>query len=248
MTEIVLCATQRCGSTMIVEDMRNTGVLGFPEEWFIPWDPAKTDINWKDNLAGIKKRASGKNGVIAIKVMANQLHNIEECLKSVVKPIPGPLFFRFHTVFSNATWVLIRRTDIVAQAVSRLMAKQTGINHATDAESHFAGNLMIGGDRTTYNKDTRYNYDAILKECTAITLETIAWSRFFNAFNIKPIILNYEDVINDNKMQHLDTMNTMIGNSTQLTKTERTIKKLGNSRNSDFVKSFHREAAQRNFC
>jgi LPS sulfotransferase NodH len=32
MTEIILCATQRCGSTMVIEDMRNTGVLGMPEE------------------------------------------------------------------------------------------------------------------------------------------------------------------------------------------------------------------------
>lgn len=232
---------------MIVEDMRNTGALGLPEEWFIPWDPKKTDIVWKDNLAGIKNRAGGKNGVMAIKVMANQLHNIEECLKSVIKPMPGPLYFRFHTVFANASWVWIRRTDIAAQAVSRIMAQQTGINHATDAENHFAGNLMIGGDRTTYNKNTHYNYDAILKECTAITLETIAWSRFFNAFNIKPLILNYEDIVNDSEMRYLDAMNAMVGNSTELIKIERTIKKLGNSRNSDFVKRFHREATQRNF-
>ena len=227
---------------MIVEDMRNTGVLGVPEEWFIPWNPNDLDIDWKRDLAEIRTRASGQNGVMSVKVMANQLHNIEECLKFVVNPSSGPLFFRFHTVFANASWVWIRRTDIVGQAVSRFMAEQTGINHATDAADHFAGNLMIGGDRTTYNQDAQYNYDAILQECAAITRETTVWKEFFRAFNIKPLILIYEDVINDNEMLHLDAISAMIGNPVELTKAERTIKKLGNSRNSDFIKRFHHEA------
>ena len=106
MTEIILCATQRCGSTMIVEDMRNTGVLGVPEEWFIPWDPQKTDINWAENLAGVRKRATGENGVMAIKVMANQLHNIEACLETVI-PTQGALFSRFHAVFADAESVCL---------------------------------------------------------------------------------------------------------------------------------------------
>lgn len=40
---ILLCATQRCGSTMIVEDMRNSEVLGAPREHFLPWAAAKED-------------------------------------------------------------------------------------------------------------------------------------------------------------------------------------------------------------
>lgn len=247
MTEIVLCATQRCGSTMIVEDMRNTGALGIPEEWFIPWDPKKTDINWTDNLAGVRNRASSENGVMAIKVMANQLHNIEACLQTFLPTSTGPLFSRFYNVFKDATWVWIRRTDVVAQAVSRLMAQQTGVNHATDGEKHFAGNMMIGGDRANYNKNTQYKYEAVLKECTSITLETIAWGRFFQAFDITPLILTYEDVIMDSAMLHLDAMHATTGNLDPLVKTARTIKKLGNSRSSDFVERFHIEAADRQF-
>lgn len=139
MTEIILCATQRCGSTMVIEDMRNTGVLGMPEEWFIPWQQGRSGEDLTASLANIRKRARTANGISAIKVMANQLHGIENNLKHVIKPPPGPMFFRFHKVFENAVWVWLRRDDIVAQAVSRVMAKQTGINHATAGEAHFAG-------------------------------------------------------------------------------------------------------------
>lgn len=247
MPEIILCATQRCGSTMILEDMRNTDVLGQPEEWFIPWDPDKEDANWKAALQGVKKRATGANGVMSIKVMANQLADIEACLRDFLKPPPGPLFFRFHKTFENASWVWLKRQDIVAQAVSRIMAQQTGVSHATDGTEHFAGKLMRGGDRESYNAKANYNYEAILKECTSITLENLAWQRFFETFDITPLTFNYEDVAADPTMAHLDAMAEAVGIEKSWEFTERSIVKLGNSKNTDFVKRFHSEAARGRF-
>jgi len=78
---IVICATQRCGSTMVVEDMRATGVLGVPEEYFIPWKTSNEDIDWSQQLRQIEKKSSTDNGVAAVKIMANQLLDIENCLR-----------------------------------------------------------------------------------------------------------------------------------------------------------------------
>lgn len=247
MVEIVLCATQRCGSTMVVEDMRNTNVLGRPEEWFIPWDPSKEDVDWKEALVNLRRRATDDTGTLAVKVMANQLTSIEECLKSVTKPPPGPTFFRFQRIFRDATFVWLKREDIVAQAVSRIMAQQTGINHATDAEDHFAGNLMKGGDRANYNVEAKYSYNAILRECTSITLENLAWSRFFSSFEIDPLVVVYEDVAKDPDMMHLDAIVKHAGLETDLVKSERRIVKIGNSKNDKFINKFHKDAAQNQF-
>lgn len=246
-SNIILCATQRCGSTMVVEDMRNTNILGRPEEWFIPWDPNKEDVNWRDALTAVRQRATDETGTLAIKVMANQLTAIEECLKSVTKPVPGPMFFRFRQIFSDAAFVWLKREDVVAQAVSRIMAKQTGINHATDAKDHFAGNLMTGGDRANYNLEAKYSYSSILSECTAITLENIAWSRFFTAFKIEPLVITYEDVVKDPDMTHLDAIAKHAQVDAEFVKTERQILKLGNSKNEKFVSRFHKDAAQNQF-
>jgi trehalose 2-sulfotransferase len=246
MTEIILCATQRCGSTMIVEDMRNTGALGMPEEWFIPWQKDRSDEDLAKDLAGIRRRASGPNGVSAIKVMANQLSWIENNLKQVIKPPPGPMFFRFHKVFEKAVWVWLRRDDIVAQAVSRVMAQQTGINHATSGEAHFAGKLLVGYHED-YNDRAQYNYDAILRECTAITLENLAWQRFFENFGITPLKFVYENVASDPTLGHLDLVAAAVGLDAPLTKQGRKLVKVGNARNEDFVKNFYRDAAAREF-
>ena len=248
MAEIILCATQRCGSTMIVEDMRNSGVLGNPEEWFIGWEPEKEGLNWTQVLKGVRKNATGDNDVAAIKVMANQLFNIEECLKPFLKPPPGPQFFRFHKAFEGATWVKLTRRNIVAQAISRIMAQQTGINHATGSaeQEHFAGNLLKGYTQD-YNARAAYNYDAILRECTSITLENLAWDHFFRDHGITPIEFIYEDVVKDPDMGHLDQMARAVGLEGTPNRKPRTMVKIGNQRNKDFEKRFMREAAEQNY-
>lgn len=231
---------------MVVEDMRNTTVLGRAEEWFIPWQKDLSDQDLGQALHGIRQRATGENGVCAIKVMANQLHGIENNLKHVIKPPPGPQFFRFFKVFENAIWVWLRRDDIVAQAVSRVMAQQTGINHATHGEKHFAGKLMTGY-RDDYNAATRYDYDGILRECTAITLENLVWRQFFKNFRISPITFLYEEIIADPSLGHLDIMASAAGVDGPWTKEHRKLVKIGNSRNQSFIDMFYRDAAARRF-
>jgi len=233
---------------MVVEDMRNTGVLGVPEEWFLSWDPDKAGADWKEALAGLQKRATGQNGVMAVKVMANQLQNVEDCLKTYLRPPPGPRYFRLHKVFEDAKWVRLVRKGVVAQAISRLMALQTGVNHATSTQDqeHFAGNLMRGY-KEDYNARARYDYAMILRECTAITLENLAWDHFFRDHGIEPLTLVYEEVAKDKEMGHLDQLAELAGLDEEPERQPRKMVKVGNQRNSDFEKLFMADAAQRQY-
>ncbi|SEL91956.1 LPS sulfotransferase NodH [Roseivivax marinus] len=246
--DIILCATQRCGSTLVIEDMRNTGVLGQPEEWFIPWDPGKTDLNWEEHLTSVQSRATGDNGVSAIKIMANQLDPVDRCLATFLKADREGEFAHVATAFPQARWVWLRRNDVVSQAISRIMAQQTGINHATakPEDAHFSGNMMRGYN-PNYNKNAVYQYDAILSHVTAITLENLVWQRFFESQGISPLKLTYEDVILDDTMSHLDTFAELAGVATPVPKTPRKMVKVGNSRNSEWRERFLRDAAKKNF-
>lgn len=246
--DIVLCATQRCGSTLILEDMRNSGVLGKPEEWFVPWTPEKADVNWQEALASVQKRATGENGVSAIKVMANQLHKVDECLSTFIKPSDASYFPHFAEAFKEAKWVWLKRNDIVSQAISRVMALQTGINHATGKadDKHFAGNLAKGYN-PKYNEGTVYRYGAILRQSTAITLENLAWQKFFESHGITPHVMIYEDVIRDPDMGHLDVFAEMVGLSEKPAHTERKMVKMGNEKNKNWRERFYVDAARNNF-
>lgn len=248
MTTVIICATQRSGSTMVLEDMRNTGVMGLPEEWFLTWERLTDEANFKQELEGIKRRASTPNGVMSVKVMANQLIDIENGLKTFFRPQPGPTFFRFHKYFSDASWVRIIRKNVVEQAISRVMAQQTGVNHATrtSEDDHFAGNLLKGYSEN-YNEKAKFNYDAILLEATSITLENIAWDKFFAAHGIEPLTLVYEDYSKDDKMGHLDRIADSIGLSELPERKPRKMVKVGNQLNKEFEKKFFKEAADNKF-
>jgi LPS sulfotransferase NodH len=248
MTDLVLCATQRCGSTMIIEDMRNTGVLGQPEEWFVPWRADKQDVDWRVALESVRKRATGSNGVMAVKVMANQLYDIDACLSGVFKTPPKSDFPRFHWAFRKAKWIKLNRRDVVEQAVSRVMSQQTGINHATANadDPHFAGNLLKGYT-ADYNSETVYRYPAILREVTSIVLENLAWSRFFAANGITPVEFVYEDVVADEGMSHLDVLASLAGLTDPPPRQPRKMVKLANARNAEWRERFYKDAAQKRY-
>ena len=249
MKKIILCATQRCGSTLVVEDMRNTGVLGQPKEWFLSWaSPKEQERDWNKALETVYKRGRGENGVFAVKLMANQLFAVESALAGITTARSDGEFAHVATEFEGAAWVWLRRRDVVAQAVSRLMARQTKINHATanPDDTHFAGNAMRGLD-PDYNRDTIYNYAEILRIVTTITLENLAWAQFFESNGITPIRFDYEDIIADPDMRHLDAMATAIGLEDKPPRSPRKLVKLGNARNRDWQARFMAQAAQNRY-
>lgn len=233
---------------MVIEDMRNTGVMGTPEEWFVPWDPSKDHVDWQDALSSVIKRATSENGTMAIKVMANQLHNVENCLSSFMSSDEVSTFPRVAKIFEGAIWIKLTRRDIVGQAISRVMSRQTGINHATAhaGDEHFAGNLQAGY-QADYNQNTIYKYGAILKEVAAISLENLAWERFFETNGLTATELFYEDIAADRDMAHLDLIAHLAGITEPFERTDRKLVKLANNKNKVWRNRFFQDAAAKNF-
>lgn len=229
---------------MVVEDMRNTGVLGNPEEYFIPWNAGKSDIDWLKNLDQIVKKASSENGVVAIKVMANQLHHIEECLKvaggsSFDDVGENGIFPRFREVTKNAHYIYIRRDNILRQAISRSMSRQTGINHAVGKkdDTHFAGNLLKGYT-DQYNKNVVYKQEEIEGEMFNITNENILWEGFFNVWGIaNPLSLRYEEVCK-NSPGYLNRIAKYVSQEIDISNHSRKMVRLANQKNEDWYSTY----------
>lgn len=249
---VIVCATQRCGSTMVIEDMRNTGQLGNPEEWFLSWRAETTQVNWSQALNNVLRKSTGPNGVAAIKIMANQASDVDACLRRAASnsapadASSGP-FAALRQTFDGAVWVRLRRHGVVEQAVSRVMSRETGINHATGRpeDDHFAGNLARGLP-PDYNAQTVYHFDAILTEVTAIILENLAWDRFFSAHQLEPLTLIYEDIAADANMRHLDLMAAALGLS-NVPRRPRKMIKLSNELNRAWVERFYTDCERMRF-
>ncbi|CDT39221.1 conserved hypothetical protein [Vibrio coralliirubri] len=233
---VIICATQRCGSTMIVDDFRSTGVLGYPEEYFIPWTSRKLDqpIN---NYNKILENSKTANGVSSIKIMADQLESIENQLVDVFddQELENVLYPRCKKLFEGAKFITIDRIDIVAQAVSRYMAKATGKNHfVAPLSSYIPGNVTE--DNSEYNKSVKINNNEINKHVINIAKEKSIWSKVLSSWNenIEEQLI-YENCINER------TYLERIVNKLHLGEYQiepRNIKKIGNERNEEMIRDY----------
>ena len=118
---VIVCATQRCGSTLLIEDLRNNG-LGRGEEHFLPLinnGDAHSDLIFR-----IIENATDSNQVATIKVMANYMPAIDAYLsRNRFSAAEGGMYGAVADVFASAFWIYLRRRSVVHQAVSRLMAR-----------------------------------------------------------------------------------------------------------------------------
>ena len=241
---LVIAATQRCGSTMILEDLRNACVFGMPEEYFIPWYGNASRINIQSSLQAIARKSRGPNNFNSVKIMADQLKHIENKLSEQLSVSCDEQQFmpNVAALFKEAKWVFVQRKDVLRQAISRHMSAETNVNHATQSadDSHFAGNLMKGYS-SSYNKNAQYSFDKIKKHCQNIVLENITWSNFFAIHAIKPLTLSYEVFSTSGNYDHLLKIAKFVGsdfNFDDHSRPKRKMVKLSNSKNDDWYLRF----------
>ena len=246
-TTIVLCATPRSGSTLVCEDMRNTGVLGWPEEYFIPWD-AQQPKDYSAILGRVVKQGQTSNGVFAIKIMASQLAQVAACLSGQHLPRDpvGPAFADpFYQAFRQAQWVFIHRQDYIRQAISQVIAKQTRINHATRqaTDKHFAGNLLKGY-RQDYNQQVVYDFDEIHHHFLKVVHGNAIWLKFFERHAIEPLRIEYVEQV-EPKPDYLYPLAERVGVRLVDLPAQRTMVKLANQMNDEWSDRFVGELMQR---
>ena len=238
--DIIICATQRCGSTMFTGDMFNTGVLGRPEEYFLPWKPGAWEIRSLAALTRIREKSTTENGNFAAKIMADQLAGVEWCLaKTRVRSDLRGDFPRVRAVFKAAIWVRLRREDMILQAISREMARQSHAPHATRSgeDDHFTGGVKPGL-RADYNAALVFRGPVLQQRYQDIVRENFVWDRFFASQKITPLEFTYEELAADPKMQHLDLIAGAAGVTGALVKQPRKLVKLGNDVNDTWKSRF----------
>lgn len=233
---IILCATQRCGSTMIVDDFRGTGVLGKPEEYFIPWTAGNIEnpIKVFQDILNISKT---DNNISTIKVMADQLEHIERQLEGIVDITSegnNMTYPRCRELFKDAIFIRIDRIDSVSQATSRYIAKLTGKNHFVDSSSEYIPGNTIHSNKD-YNSSIEFDESALDEHVISIAKEKAIWSKVMNEWGFKyTFSLSYEDCINDRSyLQDIMSSLNLTG-----TINKRKIKKIGNKKNEDIIDKY----------
>lgn len=165
-----ICTVQRSGSTRLCEALRDTGRLGWPAEYFVRWEgPADYRASFPGNdaefLQWVAWQGSTRNGVLGLKVMANQLAPVTEALRRVLGMDGAPPRALFQAWLPGSRFVRLHRADRVRQAISLYRQRVTGVSHlARDAEAPPA---------------PRFDYRAIANALQYIKRCERSWDAFF---------------------------------------------------------------------
>jgi LPS sulfotransferase NodH len=197
----LICGTPRSGSTMLCGLLESAG-CGRADSYFgRPWIPDfardlgvaldgdidSPDFNARYFRAVLSEgRAGGE--VFGLRVMFETLDELAtrlDALFSGFERIPD----RLAHAFGRPLYIHLSRRDKVAQAISLLTARQTGLWHRASDGSEL--------ERTAPHRDPVYDGAAIGEQVAQLEAQDGAWGAWFAAQGIEPLRLTYEDLARD---------------------------------------------------
>lgn len=209
-----VCASQRSGSTLLVESLRATGVAGEPEEFFqylpetsrspqprqwfedvtdesvlsllAPFHPGTPDTRTSEQWrTQLLELGRTPNGVWGGKLMWNQTPLLLDRAAGLPWRSGTDLRSALHdTLDHDLQFIHVYREDVVAQAVSMWRAVQTQV-WRDDATPP---NLSDGA---------QYNAVGIAHLVTILGEQERHWKRWFEEEDISPIEIGFRDLTED---------------------------------------------------
>ncbi|MGC0366830.1 LPS sulfotransferase NodH [Rhodococcus sp. 27YEA15] len=210
----LVCASQRSGSTLLVESLRATGVAGEPEEFFqyLPhtslapqpreWFASVTDESILRLLAPLKVGApdtrtseqwredllaAGRtdNGVWGGKLMWNQTPLVIDRAAGLPVRSGTDLRSALRDVLGEVTFIHVHREDVIPQAVSMWKAVQTQIWRDGDVPEDAA--------RVT----PEYHPGGIAHLVSILADQERQWRRWFAEQDITPLEIGFRELTAD---------------------------------------------------
>lgn len=116
---LVIASTPRCGSHFLGHALHQTGQFGFPLEYANPlnverWKSIFNVKSFDKVLDGVKENRTSPNGIFSIKVHCSHLEQFGG-FGGLISKVPNPHF------------ILLTRRNLLKQAVSLSIARQTGV-------------------------------------------------------------------------------------------------------------------------
>ncbi|MDB5611424.1 MAG: Stf0 sulfotransferase [Bradyrhizobium sp.] len=163
----VICTTQRSGSNYLCELLASTGVLGLPREYFN--GAGRRRSGWHDypddpgqQCEMILQHGRTANGIYGLKIFPHQFDAVAEN--------------RWPERLPNLHWVYLGRSDLLGQAISLSLARQS------DQWRSYAppGRAAV------------YSAAHIAQEVNLIAQSNARWRLYFARNGITPLELTYE--------------------------------------------------------
>jgi LPS sulfotransferase NodH len=187
-TSYVVCATPRSGSSLLDEALKNTGIMGIPDEYFLPRNQCQWQRDWNtptfsEYLTEVLRRGTSPNGVFGMKMMWGYFNHFSK----QIQHLPGNHYRTTHerltSTFPELSYIWIRRRDKVRQAVSHAKARQTNVWAVTSEAAPVATRKPV------------FSFQQLHFMVHELEAHDAAWQRYFATHDIHPYIVFYEDFV-----------------------------------------------------
>ncbi|MBV1703750.1 MAG: sulfotransferase domain-containing protein [Hyphomicrobiales bacterium] len=181
---MVLLATPRSGSTWLCELLDSTGEIGFPQEYIngenvALFNNTVQSNNERDYLNGCCWNFATENNIFVIKTTVGDALRLEE--------------IDFFEYFYQSSFIIIRRKNIIAQAVSMYVALTRGVFHVQSPDL-----LINEEERDAILDASNSSVNSAIKQwvCHILNYELTTEIQIM-ARDITPIRIDYESLIDE---------------------------------------------------
>jgi LPS sulfotransferase NodH len=241
--DLIILATQRCGSTMVCDDIALTDRLGIPSEHFT--DLIFDNYSGNDNVKELCEKYDSifnfcqtENGISSVKIMADQIQPLGKIF-NLIENHPSRSFDEsFVNFFKNSLFIRVSRIDRVAQSISRYAALKTGVFHKINAINNFdviSPNYIVDTDRD--ESGLIYDFNEINFHYKNINSEEVYLDNLIEKYNLNVINLVYENVAADRGYVY-DVCSALNKSSCDFPLVSRRIQKISNSGSSHLIELF----------
>ena len=192
-TAYVICAMQRSGSFLLCEALKNTGLAGMPEEYFLYHEGGE---NWENGrwarqhgvtlrpayLELVLAKGTTANGVFGTKLMWNYLPHVIANFQEMPAYQGLDAAEILPKLLPNLHYIWLVRRDKVKQAVSWAMAAQTNIYASWQTEGQSPPEPVFDFEQI----DLLYNL---------ILQGEAGWQAFFKRCGAVPLKVVYEELV-----------------------------------------------------
>ncbi|WP_181165542.1 Stf0 family sulfotransferase [Mesorhizobium sp. B2-4-12] len=198
----IICGTPRTGSTLLCKLLASTRTAGDPHSFYRRQDMSEWVEDWKlpgrDTMGELEfnvaylnaaiiagKGRAGKGGtdVFGLRLMRENLDELSAILDQIFPGLASDRA-RFEKAFGRVLYVHLSRANKLAQAVSLVKARQTGLWHVAPDGTEI--------ERVGLPGQPQYDFQRIKAELTELEAYDRAWNRWFAEQGITPLRVGYE--------------------------------------------------------
>jgi trehalose 2-sulfotransferase len=198
----VICTSPRSGSTLLCKLLAATGVSGNPasyfydpsvEDWLadlnVEVDPNETESEvLKLAFRAVVREGRKDTGMFGLRQQAHGLAFLCEKL-AVLYPREASCTDRFQQAFGTTLFIHLTRADKIAQGVSYLKAKQTGLWHVAPDGSEL--------ERNAPHREPSYDGKTLQGCIETMIAFDCNWNEWFLHEGIEPLRISYDDLAAD---------------------------------------------------